>query len=257
MINTMTNALSRLTIKNHNKKNAMLFLLTERSRAVERSALILAATSLLLLQGSQAKTRHEKIRSRRNKSFFEKRLDWDVFSHSRQQHNHFQRHIRMKAHSFDKLLRYIEANLQRDEDHASRRGGLIKPNLCLYATLRWLAGASYSDLDYHLGMSKASFYRIIWITIKAINRCPELDFKFPKTQTECFELAQGFRNVLLSSSFVISAVILESGGGGSCWWTLSFSLSDENKKGSSGCAVVSSCASFVVFSAVTGSLVFL
>jgi len=75
--------------------------------------------------------------------------------------------------------------------------GAISPELRLYITIHWLARASYSDLQYLAGISKASVFRIIWDTIGAINQCNRLALQFPKNSMECAVLAQGFRNVCM------------------------------------------------------------
>jgi len=72
-------------------------------------------------------------------------------------------------------------------------GGAITPEIKSYCAIRWLAGASYSDIQYKVGILKASFYRIVWATIRIINQCENLEIKFPQTNAQCLELAEGFR----------------------------------------------------------------
>jgi hypothetical protein len=45
-----------------------------------------------------------------------------------------------------------------------------------------------------LGISKPSFYRVVWVTIKAIatSKHEGLQIKFPQTEGECKEAAAGF-----------------------------------------------------------------
>ena len=74
----------------------------------------------------------------------------------------------MEKKSFDKLLSYIYTDLVVNELMANNRGGPIIPELCLYCTLRWLAGVSYLDICDIAGISAGSFYRILWKTVKAI-----------------------------------------------------------------------------------------
>jgi hypothetical protein len=78
---------------------------------------------------------------------------------------------------------------------ASLRGGTILPELCLYARLRYLAGGSYSDIQYFTGISVPSLYRVIWKCIDAINACKELSIKFPTTVAEAKEAARGFESI--------------------------------------------------------------
>jgi hypothetical protein len=63
---------------------------------------------------------------------------------------------------------------------AELRGGAIIPEIRLYCTLRWFSGGSYSDIMIQVGVSKSSFYRVVWITIKAIatSKQEELQMRF-------------------------------------------------------------------------------
>jgi hypothetical protein len=50
------------------------------------------------------------------------------------------RALRMDLESFDKLVSIISDTLECDIMQGDRRGGAIKPTLCMFATIRWLAG---------------------------------------------------------------------------------------------------------------------
>ena len=52
----------------------------------------------------------------------------------------------MSKESFDKLLGFVREALIVNETKANLRGGIIVPELCLYCTIRWLAGGSYLDI---------------------------------------------------------------------------------------------------------------
>ena len=41
---------------------------------------------------------------------------------------------------------------------ASLRGGAIIPELCVYITLQYLAGGSYMDIFFFVGISQSSFF---------------------------------------------------------------------------------------------------
>jgi hypothetical protein len=69
------------------------------------------------------------------------------------------------------------------------------PELALYATLRYLAGGSYSDIHFFTGISTSSFYRVLWKTIHAINQCNELEIKFPQTTDEVLNAASCFQKI--------------------------------------------------------------
>ena len=76
--------------------------------------------------------------------------------------------------SFDKLLSYIRESLEVDSNMAWLQGGEIIPEILLYCMLRYLAGGSYTDIFFFVGISSASFYCVIWKTMYAIVRCEEL-----------------------------------------------------------------------------------
>ena len=61
------------------------------------------------------------------------------------------RALRMDLESFDKLVSILSDTLKRDTKQGDRRGGAINPTLCLFATIRWLAGGSYLDIAALLG----------------------------------------------------------------------------------------------------------
>jgi hypothetical protein len=132
---------------------------------------------------------------KRNPSLFEQRLSWEKFQRSHRSRQDFQRHLRMNIESFDRLLDLIRHDLEVNNSMAMLRGGPILPELCLFACLRYLAGGSYSDIFYFTGMSRPSFYRVVWKTVDAINRCEGLAINFPQTVDEVKEAAKGFQGI--------------------------------------------------------------
>lgn len=105
------------------------------------------------------------------------------------------RHLRMSLDSFYKLLSYIREGLEVDNVKAKNRGGAIMPELCLFCTLRWLAGGSYLDIFVLTGVSIPSFYRVVYRTLRLIVACKELEICLPATEEECKVLANGFRGI--------------------------------------------------------------
>ena len=101
----------------------------------------------------------------------------------------------MDYESFQKLLRFVRLRISVNYTMAEYRGGAIIPEIRLYSVLRWLAGGSYSDILYFCGISKPSFYAILWHTIHAIIDVPELEIKFPTTVEECLTAANGFQSI--------------------------------------------------------------
>ena len=69
----------------------------------------------------------------------------------------FELTIRMNRRTFNLLVSLLEPSLLVDEEMSCRRGGAINPSMCVYMTLRYLAGGSHHDLKSHLGISKAAF----------------------------------------------------------------------------------------------------
>jgi hypothetical protein len=76
--------------------------------------------------------------------------------------------------SFTKLLGYIHDSLLVDSDMASLRGGEIALEIQLYCTLWYIAVGLYSDIQFFTGIATASFYRVVWRTIRAIVQCKQL-----------------------------------------------------------------------------------
>jgi hypothetical protein len=104
----------------------------------------------------------------RNPSIFDQRLNWAAYVEKWSNHHMFKRHLWMSLSSFEKLLSYIRDDLEVNETMSNLRGGPIVPEVSLFCTLRWLAGGSYLDIYARTGISKLSFYRVVWKTIKAI-----------------------------------------------------------------------------------------
>ena len=87
-----------------------------------------------------------------NPSLLLQKLNWcfaNTYGHPRI----FKRHLRMSRPLFEKLLLFVKDDLTVNESMASLRGGAIIPELCLYCTIRYLAGGSYTDILYHSKIS--------------------------------------------------------------------------------------------------------
>ena len=131
----------------------------------------------------------------RNPSFFDQRVCWDQYCKKHTSKNTFNVRLRMSKQSFDKLLGYIRHDLIVNEMMAEPRGGAIIPEICLFCTLRWLAGGSYLDICDIAGISKSSFYRVVWKTIKAIVHTKVLEIRFPSTSQEFEDAIRGFASI--------------------------------------------------------------
>lgn len=115
----------------------------------------------------------------------------------------------MPKESFDKLLGYIYVDLVVNELMAKNRGGPIIPELCLYCTLRYLAGGSYLDICDIAGISTSSFYRVLWKTISALRRAPELDVKFPSSREEIQHAIDGFAGISYNQAIRNCALVID------------------------------------------------
>ena len=148
-------------------------------------------------QGLARREERYTIPTRRSPSLFDQRLVWDTFCSRHCLRADFNRHIRMSHDSFTRLLSVIKKDLEVDTDMAGLRGGAILPEICLYVCLRYLAGGSYSDIKFFTGISVASFYRVLWKTIAAINKSSSdiLSIKFPTTPDDARDAALGFQSI--------------------------------------------------------------
>jgi hypothetical protein len=131
----------------------------------------------------------------RRRSLIEQRLLWDDYSSRHDQRGTLLRRLRMKKDSFNKLVGLLAEDLAVDEVAADKRGGAIIPEICVYCTLRYLAGGSYLDITDIAGISQASLYRVVWKTITAIAKCKALRIIFPKSQQEIENAIAGFASV--------------------------------------------------------------
>jgi hypothetical protein len=150
----------------------------------------------LLVFGTMLTT--QLLPRQRDPSVFDQRLMWAdyVKRHTKRKRNiAFTRRLRMELKSFNKLLELIREDLEVNQRMAALRGKAIIPELCLFCTVRWLAGGSYLDIVDITGISVPSFYRIVWKTCEAIMKSPALDMKLPKTPEECELAAAGFRSI--------------------------------------------------------------
>jgi hypothetical protein len=139
----------------------------------------------------------------RNISIPKQKLIWeDYISTFADEPLYIKRHLRMSLSSFYKLLDIIRAKLEVDIAKAEGKGGPILPELSLFCTLRWLAGGSYLDIYAITNVSIASFYRVVYRTLHAINNSKELQIIFPTTLAECRLAASGFRDISTMDAIV-------------------------------------------------------
>lgn len=130
----------------------------------------------------------------RRQSTFQQRLNWSVFVNIHKDRPFFRRHLRMSYDSFCVLMDHLRDHIYVGDDRmGSLRGGIIILELHLYATIRYLAGGSYSDICIFCGFSVPAFYQVLWRTIHAINKA--IKVTFPSTVEECALLASQFEAI--------------------------------------------------------------
>jgi hypothetical protein len=131
-----------------------------------------------------------------NPSILVQKLIWEDYVKSfLHQPKFIRQHLRMSLVSFYKLLELIKEKIKVDVIQADHRGGPNLPETCLFCTLRWLGGGSYLDIYAITNVSISSLYCVVYKTLQAINNCPSLEIKFPKTTLECKSVADGFRSI--------------------------------------------------------------
>ena len=96
-----------------------------------------------------------------------------------------------------------------EQEMASLQGGVNIPELWVYVTLWYLAGGSYMDIFYLIGILQASFYHLLWKTIKAINNCPELRISWLYTSERQLECATGFTSISTNHALQDCVAVLD------------------------------------------------
>ena len=160
------------------------------------------AAYILLLYYYAAFFGWQKIPRLRTPSIFSQRLYWQEYCAAHVERNTFGRRLRMSKPSFDKLLALVRGRLEVNELRARSRGGAIIPELCLYCTIRYLAGGSYLDICDIAGISQASFYRVVWKTMKVINSTGALRIKFPEGSSELNKAISDFSTISTDMAIV-------------------------------------------------------
>ena len=92
----------------------------------------------------------------KRKSIFDQHLAWHVFATHHSICLKFCQHLHMSFQSFQKLVGLLNDSLLVDQEMASLCGGAIIPELCVYITLQYLAGGSYTDIFFLIGISQSS-----------------------------------------------------------------------------------------------------
>jgi len=154
----------------------------------------------------------EELKQKRARATLQQRCRWDRFVLLNHDRPMFRRHLRMTYTSFLVLLDKIRPHLPvMDEKMGALRGGIIIPELRLYATIRYLAGASYTDICFFCRISSQSFYRILYETMHAINRAIEIKFPSLPDMEDCAAVAASFEDISYSSGVISNCVSVLDG----------------------------------------------
>lgn len=146
----------------------------------------------ILARGGNART------PQRRKAKFSSRLDMDEYIEKYRLDPDLVRQLRMPIESFNMLVSLLKEPLMRNKKMADLRGGLVDPSLCVFCMLRYLSGGKYLDVMRLAGVSRATFYRIVWLTIDALILCEDRtinNIHFPSTEEDCKDLAEGFAGI--------------------------------------------------------------
>ena len=103
----------------------------------------------------------------RDESWKRSRLQWGTCLSAMPEKQFFTL-FRMDYRTFKHVLDMTEHGMQRHYLQSERAGGYVSPEAQLAFTIRWLAGGSYLDIADHYGVSKATFYRLVYECIDLI-----------------------------------------------------------------------------------------
>lgn len=154
--------------------------------AAQNQETVVLITGILLLM----RVLKRKNRKRAPKKKFAP-FDWANFF--KRDDLHIARTLRMEKRSFSKLARILEPLLRKKGHHHA-----ISPHLRLFIYLHFARGVSYLEICNMTGISRASCYRIIHSTCRAILECkhPEVDnIHFPQMADECERAAAQFQSI--------------------------------------------------------------
>ena len=119
----------------------------------------------------------------------------------------FSRLYRMSLQSFNKLCGLLRPYFDVDVSMSQVRTGAgpITIEIAMHCLLRWLSGGSYLDIKLCAGISKASFYRVIYKCVDLINCHSYFKISFPTTTRDLETAANNFKS--LSSNGVIDGCV--------------------------------------------------
>jgi hypothetical protein len=112
----------------------------------------------------------------------------------------------MNEESFYRLCGIVEPYMQLQDWFMPPQGSIPACTICMYMTIRWIAGGRYLDIIAGIKMDNNTLYYIVWNTIGAINICPHLMLPgIPTSDADCIELSHGFTGIS-SESIIVECV---------------------------------------------------
>jgi hypothetical protein len=126
--------------------------------------------------------------------------------------------------SFQKLLAMLRPSLMVNswKSRVQTNTAPIYAEIILHCTLRFLVGGSYLDIICNAGLSRTAFYSSIYKGIDAINRCPDLALKLPRSLEELCNAADEF--ISLSRDQLLNGCVLALDG-----WLCQIKIPGSNK----------------------------
>jgi hypothetical protein len=110
------------------------------------------------------------------------------------------RAYRMEPSSFWKLCRLLRPYLVKPASLKKKcrngaKNGLIPMPTKISVALRYFAGGSPYDISVVHGISHTDVFRNVWQVVDAVNKCPELGFRYPSNHAEQQKIADGFKRI--------------------------------------------------------------
>eukprot|EP01031_Cornospumella_fuschlensis_P031289 gene31289-37816_t len=108
----------------------------------------------------------------------------------------FRSMFRVDKSTFAEIVAALTPFLNKSDDHAKRsKQELIRPEIMLLATLRFLAGGLKHDICLYTDIAFGSFYDVVWRTLEAIDACYDMGLSLEedelKRQAEEFAAING------------------------------------------------------------------
>jgi hypothetical protein len=132
------------------------------------------------------------IKATRAPKKYRTRLNWHQHINDLMEEgeNEFILQYRMPLETFEQLHNLLQGQLYQETDDPNVEA--ISSHIMLHCLLRWLAGGKCADIRIVAGISRASFYRVLHITMNAIVNNNELRIVPPTTLEDIDKAAYDF-----------------------------------------------------------------